>query len=109
MSESIAIHHHRLAGHGRGRRHPLLLGVFFALVIGALGFAIAVSTVGVVRAALASQAAADAASAALPVVEYPARELPKEWSTWEMGVEVDHMYRQKQSPKLDWIREGGRR
>jgi hypothetical protein len=93
----------------RGRVHHLLLGALLGIVIGALGFAIAVSTVDVVRAALASQTAADAALAAPPVVEYPARELPPEWRTWKMGVEVDHMYRQKQSPKLDWIREGGKR
>jgi hypothetical protein len=39
------------------------------------------------------------------VREYPARELPQEWREWKMGVDVDHMYRQKQSPRLDWIRE----
>ena len=79
------------------------------MVSGALGFAIAVSTVDVVQAALASQTAAAVASAASPVREYPVPELPREWREWKIGVDVDHMYRQKQSPRLDWIREGGRR
>ena len=87
------------------RRLVFSMGV----VIGALGFAIVVSTIDVVRASAAIEPAVADASAALSVREYPARELPQEWREWKMGVDVDHMYRQKQSPRLDWIREGGGR
>ena len=108
MSESIAIHPHRPAVRVPGRAHHLLLGGLLGMLIGALGFAIAVSTVDVIRAALPGETAA-VASAAHPVPEYPARALPREWREWNIGVDVDHMYRQQQAPKLDWIREGGRR
>ena len=101
MSESIAIHHHRPARRERGRRHPLLLGVLLGLVIGTLGFAIVAATVDVAQTAFANEVAATDAAAAFPV-----RELPREWRTWNIGVDVDHMYRNKQSPRLDWIRQG---
>jgi hypothetical protein len=104
MSQSIAIHHHRLSGREWGRRHQLLLGALLGLVIGALGVAIVATTADVVRAALANETAASDAVAA-----YPVRELPREWRWERKAVEFDHMYRQKQSPRVDWIREGGKR
>ncbi len=108
MSHSIAIRQPQPPERVRGGGHPLLLGGLLGAVIGALGLAIAVSTVDVVRAALLSQSAA-ATSAELSVHEYPARELPREWREWKIGADVDHMYRKKPAQRLDWIRQGGRR
>lgn len=105
MSESIVIHANPPARPARRRLPPLLLGGFLGMVIGALGLAIVVSTVDVVRAALAGPAVA----AVSPLEEAASHELPREWREWKIGVDVDHMYRQKDSPRLDWIRESGRR
>ena len=104
MSESIAIPHRRLARRERGRAHHLLLGALLGMIIGALGFAIVVSTVDVVRLALAEET-----PAAASLVEFPDRELPPEWRWQPKGVPVEHMYRQHAPARLDWIREGGKR
>jgi len=102
MSESIVIQPHHPTARLR-RVHPLLAGALLGFVIGALGLAIAVSTVDVVRAALVSDSVEDQAQ------PYPNPELPREWREWKQGVDVEHMYRQKQTPRLDWIRENGGR
>jgi hypothetical protein len=108
MSHSIAIRQPRPPERVRGSRSPLFLGGLLGAVIGALGLAIAVSTIDVVRATLLNDAAA-APSAEISVHEYPARELPREWREWKIGADVDHMYRKKSAQRLDWIRQGGRR
>jgi hypothetical protein len=110
MSESIAIRSHTHARQSRrrarGRVHHLILGALLGMVVGALGFAIVVSTVDVVRAAVGAPGAA--AAAAPPLHDAPARELPREWREWQMGVDVDHMYRRQERPRSDWIRNSGR-
>ena len=104
MSESITIPHHRPARRDGVRAHYLFVSALLALIIGGLGYAIVASTVDAVRAGIS-----DANAIAEPVVEYPARELPAEWRWEPKGVEFEHMYRQKASPRIDWIRQGGRR
>lgn len=104
MTESIAIPHRRLARREPGRAHHLLLGALLGVIIGALGFAIVVSTVDVVRVAFVEKA-----PTATSLVEFPARELPPEWRWQPNGVPVEHMYRQHTPPRLDWIREEGKR
>ena len=108
MGHSIAIRQPRPPGRVRGSGHPLLLGGLLGAIIGALGFAIAVSTIDVARTMLLSESSA-AASPELSVREYPARELPREWREWKIGADVDHMYRKLPAQRLDWIRQGGRR
>ncbi len=88
----------------RGRGFHLFYGVLLGLILGALGFAIAASTVDVVRAALPLETAA-----VEPLAAYPARELSREWRGERKAIDVDYMYRQKASPRLDWIRKGGGR
>ena len=106
-SESIAIFpQHQPAGRELGRARYLGFGALVGLIIGALGFAVVASTVDVVQAALSSQTSAAVAE---PLVEYPARELPREWKGAREPVAYQHMYRQQGSPRLDWIRNGGAR
>ena len=88
----------------RGLGLHLFYGVLLGLIIGALGFAIVASTVDVVRAALPLETAA-----VEPLAAYPARELSREWRGERKAIDVDYMYRQKASPRLDWIRRGGGR
>ncbi len=88
----------------QGRYRRLLIEGLLGLAIAALGLAIVVSTVEVVEAALSDQRAAAAA-----VIEYPVRELPREWQWHPKPVAVDHMYRRVDTPRLDWIYAGGRR
>ena len=104
MSQSIGILHHRPAERERGRRHYVLVGAVLGLMIGALGFAIVESAVPLVRAALTTETAVVGSLA-----ELPGRELPREWRWEREAVDFDHMYRQKESPRLDWIRENGAR
>ena len=104
MSQSIAIHDHAHAVRDRGGRHRFLVGSILGVLIGVLAFAIVQSTVDIVRAALPSVTAV----AATPM-EFPARELPREWQWKPKGVEFEHMYRQHATPRLDWIRERGGR
>jgi len=107
MSESIAIFpQHRPAGRELGRARYLAFGALMGLIIGVFGFAVVASTVDLVQAALSSQTSAAVAE---PLIEYPARELPREWRWERKPVAVEHMYRQQASPRLDWIRNGGAR
>ncbi len=107
MSESIAIvPQHRPVGRELGRVRYLCFGALTGLIIGALGFAVVVSTVDVVQAALSSEAPVAVAE---PLAEYPPRELPREWRGHRKPVAVEHMYRLQGSPRLDWIRNGGAR
>jgi len=106
MSESIATFPQpRSAAPALGRAWALALGVLIGLIAGVLGFALVESTVGAVRVALSVETPAVAEA----TVEYPARELPREWRWERKPVEYEHMYRKQESPRLDWIRDGGRR
>lgn len=104
MSQSLAIPRFRSAETGRVRHRHLWLGAALGALLGALGFAAAESALGVVRAAFAPETAV-----AENVREFPSRELPREWRWEPQGVRFEHMYRQKGSPRLDWIRENGGR
>jgi hypothetical protein len=75
------------------------------MVVGALGFAIVVSTVDVVQAMVGASVAA---ATDPPLYESPASELPREWREWKMGVDVGHMVRRQERPRFDWIRNSGR-
>jgi hypothetical protein len=99
MSEMIAIPRHRPAGNERGRGHPRFIRALLGLTIGVLGFAVAASGFDLVRTVVAEQAAT-----LEPVVNHPAPELPPEWRWQPKGVEYEHMYRKKTSPRFDWIR-----
>ena len=85
----------------RGRHRQLVVGGILGLIIGVLAFAIVESTAGIVGAALSDRTATSE-----PAVAYPARELEPEWRWERKALDFDHMYRQKQAPQLDWIREG---
>ena len=100
VSHSIAIPRHRPAERERGRHHHLFVGAILCLILGALSFEIVATTVSIVRSAASEETAA-----AAPRVADPARELPREWRLERKAVDFEHMYRQKQSPQLDWIRE----
>ena len=94
MSHSIAIPDLRI-DHRFG-------SVFLGLIIAALGCAIVGTAVDIVRGTIGEYRAITE-----PLVEYPARELSPEWRWKRRTVELDHMYRQKASPGIDWIRRGG--
>jgi len=100
MSE-IAIYHHPAIRrtHEAGRRAVLAAAI--AIIVGGLGFAIAVSTIDVARAWYAT-----ATVPREPVASHPVHELPREWQWSPKSVEYEHMYYRKGSPGLDWIREG---
>jgi hypothetical protein len=100
MSQSIAIPRHRPAEREHGRHHHLFVGAILCLILGALGFGIVATTVAIVRSA-----ASEEVVAAETLATYLPRELPREWRFERKTVEYEHMYRQKQSPRLDWIRE----
>ena len=57
-----------------------------------------------VRDALATQTFVEQS-----ITEPTAGELPREWRWERRTVEFDHMYRQQDSPRLDWIRESSSR
>ena len=104
MSQTIAFPQFLTDLPEQGRYRRRLIGDLLGLAIAALGLAIVASTVEVVEAALSDQrAAADA------IIEYPARELPREWQWHPKPVAVDHMSRRVDTPQLDWIYAGGRR
>ncbi len=104
MSQAITIPFHHTAGRERGRGHYLFLRAVVVVIAGALGLAIAMSTLDLGRAALAEETAT-----AAPLAAFPDRELPPEWRWERKPVEFDHMYRQVAPPRLDWIRNGGAR
>ena len=94
MSESIAIFHYQPA------ERPFR-SAFLILIAVALGFAVVAGTV--VRAAISAES-----TITEPLPEYPARELAPEWRWERKPVEFEHMYRQKASTRVDWIRQGTR-
>ena len=104
MSQAITIPFHHTAGRERGRGHYLFLRAVGVVIVGALGLAIAMSTLDLGRAALAEQTAT-----AEPFAAFPDRELPPEWRWKPQPLDVSHMYRKVASPRLDWIRNGGAR
>jgi hypothetical protein len=104
MSQAISIPFHRPARRARGRGHFLFLRAVVVVIAGALGLAIAMSTVDVGRAALAGETAS-----VEPLAAIPDRPLPPEWRWKPKPLDVRHMYRQGASPRLDWIRNGGAR
>ena len=99
MSEMIAIPQYRSAGNEWGREHPRFFRACLGLTIGVLGFAIVMSAFDVVRSAQADQTAT-----VEPAADLLAPDLPREWRWQPKGVEFEHMYRHKTSPRLDWIR-----
>jgi hypothetical protein len=99
MGHSIAIPHHRPAGHHWGHDHHVALSVLLVLIIGGLGFAILYSTVDLVRGLFVEKVPE-------PRIEFPARELPREWQWRPRGVAVEHMYREHLPARLVRIREG---
>jgi hypothetical protein len=98
MSSILSLPQPRSAGNAR-RRHPALFRALLGVTLGVLGFAIAATFFDVVQTAVAERAAMIE-----PVAEFPVRELPAEWRWQPKGVEYEHMYRDKTSPRLDWIR-----
>jgi len=104
MSESIAIHHHAQTMRGLASRHQIVLGTIFGIVVGVVAFAILGPVADIARGALSTRTVA-----AQPTMEFPPREIPREWQWSPKGVEVEYMYRQYPSQKLDWIQESGGR
>lgn len=102
MREAFAVRHGR--EREWSRPYPLLLGMVLGLTLGALGFAILASATD-----LLPSVQADATASEGGAVEFPARELSREWRWSPKGLEVEHMYRRHETPRLDWIRESGRR
>lgn len=108
MSQSIAIPHYELAGHGRTRdrarlRNLILRAVAGATIIG-VGFAVALPTADFVRSAFAAPPETVA-----PAIVYPEREIPREWQWPPPSGNYDSMYRGVKPQRLDWIRSNGRR
>jgi hypothetical protein len=99
MSEVLSLPQPRSAGNAWVREHRGFLRTFVGAALGILGFAIATTLFDVVQTAVAERTAA-----AEPVADFPVRELPPEWRWQPKGVEYEHMYRDKTSPRLDWIR-----
>lgn len=76
----------------------LLRGVVLGLIIGALVFALVSSTRGLIR-----HEASGETVVADRVVEFPRRELEREWRWKPKPVAVEHMYAPKRSLPLDWV------
>ena len=110
MSHSIAIPEYQLVEHDRaremGRARYLILSAVVGMIIGAIGFAVTVSTVDVVRTALAAQP-----PTVEPLVSYPAHEIPPEWQWNPKPGNYDAMYQGIKPRRPDWIRnsEAGKR
>ncbi|MHC4505925.1 MAG: hypothetical protein ACYTFI_21735 [Planctomycetota bacterium] len=104
MSADVITHLPLHAERGVALYHPLLRAAILGLIIGALVFALVKSTYGLVRAEPAGEPVI-----AEHVLEFPSRELPPEWRWKPKPVAVEHMYAQKESPRLDWIRRPGSR
>jgi len=107
MSQSLAsFPHPRSVAHAHGQARALGLGVLLGLIVGVLAFAFVETTIPAVRAALSSKTSTVVAEAPAPD---PTHELPREWRWERKPVEYEHMYRKQESPRLDWIRDGGKR
>jgi hypothetical protein len=100
MSE-ISIYHHLAIRRTQGAGRRAALAAVVTIIVGGLGFLIAVSTIDVARAWYAT-----ATVTGKPVASQPVHELPREWQWSPKSVEYKHMYYRKGSPRLDWIREG---
>jgi hypothetical protein len=101
MSE-IAIYHHPAIRRTQGAGRRAALAAVVTIIVGGLGFLIAVSTVDVARAWYAT---ATATVTRDPVASHPVYELPREWRRSPKLVEYEHMYYRKGSRRLDWIRD----
>ena len=104
MSQTIAFPEFLIDSPEQGRYRRRLIGGLLGLAIAALGLAIVASTGEGGEAARSDQRAT-----ANAVIEYRARELPREGQWQPKSFAVDHMYRRVDTPKLDWIYAGGRR
>jgi hypothetical protein len=98
MSEILSLPQPRPAGNA-GSKHRALFRALLGVSLGVLGFAIATTLFDVVQTAVAERGAVVEA-----VADFPAPDLPREWRWQPTGVEYEHMYRDKTSPQLDWIR-----
>ena len=107
MSQSLATFPQpRSVTRAHGQARALGLGVLLGLIVGVLALAFAETTFPAVRAALSSMTSTAVAEAPSPD---PTHELPREWRWERKPVEYEHMYRKHESPRLDWIRDGGKR
>lgn len=104
MSHSISIPHPRPTQREHAHRLQLVLGSVLGIVVGAVVFALSQAAIDIVRDATPTQP-----SVGEPLSEFPRRELPREWRWERKAIQFDHMYRRKESPRLDWIRENGKR
>ena len=94
MSQAIAVSHHEHDQSARGRSRSLLLAALLGLVFGALGFVVTEHSVGSLRTILSEVAAPEI------VMEFPGRELPREWRGARKAVEYEHMFRVDPAPRL---------
>lgn len=99
MSEILSQPQPRSAWNASRREHHVLFRALLGVTLGILGFAIATTLFDVARSAVVERTAI-----VEPVVDFPVRELPPEWRWQPRGVDYEHMYRIKTSPRLDWIR-----
>ena len=113
MSANVITRRPRHAQRGVALHHYLLRGALLGLIIGALVFALVKSTHGLVRYKVAGEPVI-----AEHVLEFPSRELAREWRWKPKPVAVEHIYPQKAPPRLDrlqrppsldWIRKPGSR
>jgi hypothetical protein len=108
MAHDVEIHHYGAAIRNGWRTHPTLstaISATFGMLIGALLFAIVVSTVDIVRATLVGP------PSAVPEITTTPRALAPDWrSQPETGTgEHDHMYYRTPTQNLDWLRNSGKR
>ena len=106
MAHDTAIHHYGAAIRNGWRTHPALsttISALLGMLIGALLFAIAASTVEVIGQTLIGS------PAAAPKITYTPRALAPDWrSRPETGTgDHDHMYYRTPNQNLDWIYNSG--
>lgn len=89
---------------GTARQHRLRGVALLGWVVGAL----VLFGVGVTHGLTPREASRERVGAE-QAVEYPRRELPREWRWEPKAVPVEHMYSQKGSRRLDWIGRPGSR
>jgi len=107
MSERIVVHSDRAARRSGAGHHPHRHAALLAALVGGLALAVLWSGVELVRELLGDSVSDTAPVVSAGMAGAPRADLPREWRTWKIGVDVEPMYRQPVDDRVDWIRGDG--